>query len=50
MQQKISDWNKLRDEIHHTAVAHGFWENTPSDEHFLCQVISELKEITNTVN
>lgn len=44
MQQKISDWNKLRDEIHQTAVAHGFWENTPSDEHFLCLVISELME------
>ncbi len=44
MQQKISDWNKLRDEVHQTAVAHGFWENTPSDEHFLCLVISELME------
>ncbi len=44
MQQKISDWNKLRDKIHQTAVAHGFWENTPSDEHFLCLVISELME------
>lgn len=44
MQQKILDWNKLRDEIHQTAVAHGFWENAPSDEHFLCLVISELME------
>lgn len=44
MQQQISDWNKLRDEIHQNSVAHGFWENTPGKEHFLCLVISELME------
>lgn len=42
--QHISDWNELRDKIHANAVEHGFWENNPSPEHFLCLVISELME------
>lgn len=42
--QQISDWNELRDKIHANAVEHGFWENNPSPEHFLCLVISELME------
>lgn len=37
-------WNELRDKAHANAVEHGFWENKPSDEHFLCLVISELME------
>lgn len=37
-------WNKLRDKAHANAVRHGFWDNTPSDQHFLCLVISELME------
>lgn len=42
--QQISDWNELRDKIHANAVEHGFWEDNPSPEHFLCLVISELME------
>jgi len=42
--QQISDWNKLRDTAHGNAVEHGFWEDNPSDQHFLCLVISELME------
>lgn len=42
--QQISDWNKIRDEVHENAVRHGFWDNNPSNEHFLCLVISELME------
>lgn len=38
------EWNKLRDKAHANAVRHGFWDNTPSDQHFLCLVISELME------
>ena len=37
-------WNELRDKAHANAVEHGFWENKPSNEHFLCLVISELME------
>lgn len=44
MQPKEIDWNKLCNEAHQNAVKHGFWENKPSDEHFLCLVISELME------
>lgn len=39
-----SNWNNMRDVAHKTAVDHGFWESNPSDEHFLCLVISELME------
>lgn len=38
------NWNELKDKAHSNAVKHGFWENKPSDEHFLCLVISELME------
>nr|UWI25198.1 MAG: dUTPase [Bacteriophage sp.] len=38
------DWNKLRDKAHENSVKHGFWDNRPSDNHFLCLVISELME------
>lgn len=37
-------WNELRDKAHANAVEHGFWESKPSNEHFLCLVISELME------
>ena len=37
-------WNDLKDKAHENAVKHGFWDNKPSDEHFLCMVISELME------
>ena len=37
-------WNDLKDKAHENAVKHGFWDNKPSDEHFLCLVISELME------
>lgn len=40
-------WNELRDKAHANAVEHGFWENKPSNEHFLCLVISELMEAVN---
>lgn len=38
------EWNILRDKAHVNSVKHGFWENNPSDQHFLCLVISELME------
>lgn len=38
------EWNKLREKAHSNSVRHGFWENNPSDQHFLCLVISELME------
>ena len=42
--QQISDWNTLRDNAHNTAVRHGFWDDEPSDDHFLCLISSELME------
>lgn len=39
-----SNWNNMRDIAHQTAIEHGFWESKPSNEHFLCLVISELME------
>lgn len=42
--QLISDWNKLRDLSHETAKRHGFWDDNPSDDHFLCLIVSELME------
>ena len=36
--------NELATEVHKNAVAKGFWEGNPSDEHCLCLVISELME------
>ena len=42
--QLISDWNTLRDNAHNTAVRHGFWDDEPSDNHFLCLIVSELME------
>lgn len=38
------NWNELKDKAHSNAVKHGFWEGRPSDNHFLCLVISELME------
>lgn len=45
--QLISDWNTLRDNAHNTAVRHGFWDDEPSDDHFLCLISSELMEAVN---
>lgn len=42
--QLISDWNTLRDNAHNTAARHGFWDDEPSDDHFLCLISSELME------
>ncbi|MEG0889353.1 MAG: hypothetical protein RSH25_12875 [Bacteroides sp.] len=36
--------NKLRDQIHANAASKGFWDNNPSDQHFLMLVITELSE------
>ena len=36
--------NELRDKAYRNAVVHGWHEETFSDEHFLCLVISELME------
>ena len=36
--------NELRDRAYKNAVAHGWHEESLSDEHFLCLVISELME------
>lgn len=38
------DLNKLALEAHANAVKKGFWDNNPSNEHFLCLVICELSE------
>lgn len=43
----ITDWNKLRDLSHETAKRHGFWDDEPSDDHFLCLISSELMEAVN---
>lgn len=40
----IVNLNELRDNAHQNAIEHGFWDDSPSDEHFLCLVISELME------
>ena len=29
---------------HETAKRHGFWDDNPSDDHFLCLIVSELME------
>ncbi len=42
--QIIRDWNELRDKAHAMAVRHGFWDDNPSDNHFLCLIVSELME------
>ena len=42
--QQISDWNILRDQAHEMAKRHGFWDESPSDNHFLCLIVSELME------
>ena len=36
--------NELSREVHANAVEKGFWDNTPSDEHCLMMVITELSE------
>lgn len=41
---KEVDWNKLRDLAHDTSVEHGFYEGDPSNNHFLCLIVSELME------
>ena len=38
------NWNKLRDWAHKTSVEHGFYEDKPSNIHFLCLIVSELME------
>ena len=35
---------ELANKIHANSVNKGFWENNPSNEHFLCLVVSELME------
>lgn len=34
----------LINEAHENAVKHGFWEENPSNEHFLCLILCELAE------
>lgn len=41
---KYVNWNQLRDWAHKTSVEHGFYEDKPSNIHFLCLIISELME------
>lgn len=36
--------NELAVEAHANAVEKGFWEDNPSNEHFICLIISELME------
>ena len=38
------DLNELAKKVHANSVEKGFWEGDPSDQHFLCLVISELME------
>ena len=38
------NWNALRDQAHENSINHGWWENKPSNEHFMCLIISELME------
>lgn len=45
--QLITDWNTLRDNAHQTATRKGFWDDSPSDDHFLCLISSELMEAVN---
>ena len=40
----VEKQNSLFIEAHENAVRHGFWENNPSKEHFLCLVLCELAE------
>ena len=37
-------WNELRDEAHQNSINHGWWKDRPSNEHFMCLIISELME------
>ena len=41
---KDINWNQLRDWAHETSVKHGFYDDKPSNIHFLCLIISELME------
>ncbi len=42
--KQFVNWNQLRDWAHKTSVEHGFYEDKPSNIHFLCLIISELME------
>lgn len=42
--EQIKDWNELRDKAHKNAILHGFYEDNPSQEHWLCLIVSELME------
>ncbi len=39
------DYKQLSIRAHQNAVNHGFWENRPSNKHFLMLVITEVAEI-----
>lgn len=39
--------NELRDKAYRNAVVHGWHEESLSNEHFLCLVMSELMEAVN---
>lgn len=41
---KDINWNQLRDWAHETSVKYGFYDDKPSNIHFLCLIISELME------
>ena len=41
---KDINWNQLRGWEHETSVKHGFYDDKPSNIHFLCLIISELME------
>lgn len=41
---KELNWNQLRDRTHETSVKHGFYDDKPSNIHFLCLIVSELME------
>lgn len=38
------DFNKLRDRAHQHSLEHGFYDGKPSNEHFLCLIVSEMME------
>ena len=41
---ELTKQQALIKEAHENAVKHGFWEENPSNEHFLCLILCELAE------
>ena len=39
------NWNELRDKAYQSAMEHGFYDKTYSDEHYIMQIICEVAEM-----